>query len=51
MRDKRTVEELSIEELERALTIKRREERQKKMERMKRAGRVVDAGNGAKQVT
>lgn len=49
MRDKRTVEELSIEELERALTIKRREERQKKMERMKRAGRVVETDNGAKQ--
>ena len=49
MRDKRTVEELSAEELERALAVKRREERQTKMERMKRAGRVVDVDNGAKQ--
>ena len=49
MRDKRTIEELSTEELERILTVKRREERQKKMERMKRAGRVVGTENGLKQ--
>ena len=42
MRDKRTVEELSIEELEQALVIKRRAERQKKLERMQRTGRTVD---------
>lgn len=43
MRDKRPVDELSIEELERVLTIRKREEREKKLERMKRAGRVVNA--------
>ena len=42
MRDKRTVDELSIEELEQALVIKRRAERQKKLERMQRSGRTVD---------
>lgn len=41
MRDKRTVDELSIEELERILAIRKREERQGKMKRMERAGRVV----------
>lgn len=40
-RDKRPVDELSIEELERVLAIRRREEREKKLERMKRAGRIV----------
>jgi sortase A len=41
MRDKRTVDELSIEELERVLAIKRRSARQEQMERMQRTGRVV----------
>ncbi len=41
MRDKRPVDELSIEELERILAIRKREEREKKLERMKRSGRVV----------
>jgi sortase A len=43
MRDKRPVDELSIEELERILAIRKREERQGKLTRMKRAGRVVEA--------
>ena len=43
MRDKRTVDELSIEELERILAIRKREERQGKLKRMERAGRVVAA--------
>jgi sortase A len=41
MRDKRPVDELSIEELERILAIRKREERQSKLKRMERAGRVV----------
>lgn len=41
MRDKRPVDELSIEELERILTIRKREERQKNLTRLQRAGRVV----------
>ena len=50
MRDKRPVDELSIEDLERILAIRKREERQQRMERMKRHGRVVEsAPNGAKQ--
>jgi sortase A len=40
-RDKRPVDELSIEELERILAIRKREEREKKLQRMKRAGRIV----------
>ena len=43
MRDKRPVDELTIEELERILAIKRREQRQQQLQRMKRSGRVVDA--------
>lgn len=42
MRDKRPVDELSIEELERVLAIKRREERQHKMDRMRQSGRMVN---------
>lgn len=42
MRDKRPVDELSVEELERILTIKKREQRQQKMARMQRYGRVLD---------
>lgn len=50
MRDKRTIDDLSIDDLERVLSIKRREERQTRMERMKRTGRVVSSGeNGVKQ--
>lgn len=41
MRDKRPVDELSIEELEHILAIRKREERQGKLKRMERAGRVV----------
>jgi sortase A len=41
-RDKRPVDELSIEELEHILAIRRREEREKKLHRMKRAGRIVE---------
>lgn len=41
MRDKRPVDELSIEELERVLAVKKREQRQHKVARMQRYGRVV----------
>jgi sortase A len=41
MRDKRSVDELSIEELEQVLAIRKREARQGQLKRMKRAGRVV----------
>lgn len=41
MPDKRTVDELSIEELERILAIKKREVRQKQLRRMRNNGRVV----------
>jgi sortase A len=47
MRDKRPVEELSIEELERVLIIRRREARQQRLERMKASGRVVEAPDGS----
>lgn len=42
MRDRRRVDELSIEELEQVLALRKREERQKRLARMKRAGRVVE---------
>lgn len=42
MRDKRPVDELSIEELERILAIRKREERQKRLQRMQQSGRVID---------
>lgn len=42
MRDKRPVDELSIEELERVLAIKKREERMQRMGRMQRSGRVIE---------
>lgn len=42
MADKRNVDDLSIEELERILAIKRRESRQDQLRRMKRAGRVIE---------
>jgi sortase A len=47
MRDKRPVDELSIEELERILAIRKREERQKHMSRMQRSGRVIGKPNAA----
>ena len=47
MRDKRPVDELSVEELERILAIKRREERQQSMARMQRTGRVIETVDAA----
>ncbi len=41
MSDKRNIDDLSIEELERALAIKKRESRQTRLQRMKVSGRVV----------
>ena len=41
MRDKRPVDELSIEELERILAVRKREERLKRLRRMSEAGRRV----------
>lgn len=42
MPDKRTVDELSIEELERVLAIKKRQARQDRLQKMKQGGRVID---------
>ncbi|HVU12967.1 MAG TPA: sortase [Phototrophicaceae bacterium] len=42
MRDKRPVDELSVEELERILAIKKREERMQRVGRMQRSGRVIE---------
>ena len=42
MADKRSVDDLSIEELERVLAIKKREVRQEQLRRMKRTGRVIE---------
>lgn len=42
MRDKRPVDELSIEELERVLAIRKREARQQRMQRMQKTGRVIE---------
>lgn len=44
MPDRRPVDDLSIEELERVLAIKKRQERQTRLRRMKAAGRVIDTG-------
>ena len=41
MRDRRRVDELSIEELEQVLALRKREERQKRLARMQRSGRVI----------
>ena len=41
MRDKRSIDELSIEELERILAIRRRQERQGTLERLQRTGRRI----------
>lgn len=51
MRDKRSVDELSIEELERILAIKRREARQQQIERMERTGRIVTPAPPANGLT
>jgi len=42
MADKRSIDDLSIEELERALAIKKRAARQDHLRRMKRTGRVIE---------
>lgn len=42
MRDRRPVDELSIDELERVLAIRKREERMQRLERMRQNGRVVE---------
>lgn len=42
MRDKRTVDELTVDELERILAIKKRQDRQQKLQRMERAGRLLN---------
>ncbi len=42
MRDKRPVDELSIEELERILAIRKREERQNRLKRMRQNGRLLE---------
>jgi sortase A len=47
MRDKRPVDELSIEELERILAIKKREARQNQLSRMRQSGRLVEDGHEA----
>lgn len=47
MADKRNVDELSIEELERVLAIKKREVRQDQLRRMKRSGRVIEPEQAA----
>ncbi|TVR20119.1 MAG: class D sortase [Anaerolineaceae bacterium] len=41
MRDKRPVDELSLEELERLLAVRRRQARQSQINRMKKEGRIV----------
>lgn len=51
MRDKRPVDELSIEELERILAIRKREERMQKLKRMERAGRLVGTEAAVPPVT
>lgn len=42
MRDRRPVDELSIDELERVLAIRKREERMQRLERMRQNGRIVE---------
>lgn len=48
MADKRSVDELSIAELERILAIKKRQARQQQMQRMKRSGRIVSDSSAPK---
>jgi sortase A len=43
MRDKRPVDELSIEELERILAVRKREARQGRLQQLQREGRMIDA--------
>jgi sortase A len=45
MRDKRPVDELSIEELERILAVRKREARQGQLSRMRQSGRLVENGD------
>ena len=47
MRDKRRVEDLSIEELEQVLAMRRREERQQRLDRMNRTGRIIQPEQAA----
>jgi sortase A len=47
MSDKRLVDELSIEELERILAIKKRDARQSRLKRMRQTGRVIDTASEA----
>jgi sortase A len=49
MRDKRPVDELSIEELEQVLAIRRREARQQSMQKMQRSGRMIEPEQAAAQ--
>ena len=44
MADKQTVDELSIEELERLIAIRKREARTKQMQRMQQMGRIIEPG-------
>lgn len=43
MADKRSIDQMTVAELERALAIKRRQERQTRLQRMKDAGRIIDS--------
>lgn len=45
MPDRRPVDDLSIEELERVLALKKREARQKNLRRMRTSGRVIDTAS------
>lgn len=45
MSDKRNVDELSVEELERILSVKKREARQTRLQRMKVSGRVIETSD------
>lgn len=47
MRDRRPVDELSIDELERVLAIRKREERMQRLERMRQNGRIVEPQSAA----
>lgn len=47
MSDKRPVSELSVEELERILAIKKRDARQNRLKRMRQTGRVIDTASQA----
>jgi len=46
MVDKRTIDELSIEELEQVLAVRKRDERLRRVRRMQEEGRLVDVPNG-----